>query len=624
MNNYRYVPGVAERDDRRLHGSEITAVVSSCAMTEAAPEADTRPRLILRVVPSQGPSFDHVLESDSLVIGRSSTSDLTLSDRFLSRRHTQIHRAEDGSSGWLVTDLGSHNGTLLNGRRLDAPRRLRLGDHLVLSSTTIRVQSLDGRAAPDVREQVGVSTDSGVRKVLRDATVMLSREALEAASRSSDRESLRKVADRLRLLNEIHDALGRSVALEELFELILDRVFATLRPEQAWILVKEGADSPAAPVGGSGLRAVAARSVNGDQPDPPHSRNLADEVMGRRMAALVVNAETDERFAAAQSLLLSGIKSLLAVPLLAGDESGASTEAPDDVVLGMIVLSSRAHVKLFEEEDLELLVSLASVAALRIRNVALAEEAAERRRLEKELALARRIQERLLPDSLPELEGWSLHAHNVPSRGVSGDYYTLAVLRDGGRDRLWAMIADVSGKGMGASLLTASLEALCAGPLEEGMPPEDVCERVSRHLFERTPPEKYATALLADLDPVAGTLQFCNAGHNPGLLVRQNGEIEHLTTSGPPLGLLPGMAFARREVEVEPGDWVVLYTDGITEASDPDDQEFGIERLEAVCSEHRGEDPDRLADVVGRHLDQFAQGVPYADDRTLVILKRRG
>ena len=589
-------------------------------MTEGASEADSAPnatpQLNLRIMPSQGASFDHVVDVETLVIGRSSTSDLVLPDRFLSRRHTQISRADDGRPGWLVTDLGSHNGTMLNGRRLEAPQPLRPGDVLVLSSTTIRIQSMDGQK-PSGNAATGPASDSGVRKVLRDATVMLSKDVLEEASRSDDRDSLRKVADRLHLLNEIHDALGRSVSLEELFVLILDRVFAALRPEQAWILVK----------GEEALRPVAVRSVDGGRPDPPDSQNLDDEVMGKGMAALVVDAETDERFAAAQSLLVSGIKSLLAVPLLAGEpfnDSSAEGFGTANGVLGMIVLSSRAHIKLFDEDDLELLVSLASVAALRIRNVTLAEEAAERRRLEKELALARRIQERLLPDTLPDLEGWRIHALNVPSRGVSGDYYTL-VLRDVDEEpRLSVMIADVSGKGMAASLLTASLEALCAGPIEEGIAPETICEQVSRRLFARTPPEKYATALIADLEPASGVVHYCNAGHNPGLLVRAEGDIEHLSTSGPPIGLIPELSFAGKYVEMRPGDSLVLYTDGITEAEDPDEEEFGVERLEDVCREHREAEPDALGDAVGRGLDAFARGVPYADDRTLVVLQRLG
>ncbi len=144
----------------------------------------------------------------------------------------------------------------------------------------------------------------------------------------------------------------------------------------------------------------------------------------------------------------------------------------------MIALSSRLQVRQFDEEDLELLVSLASVAALHVRNVALAEEAAERRRMTEELALARRIQVGLLPAALPEVPGWELHGGSVPSREASGDYYLVARREEAGD--CVVMVVDVSGKGIAAALLTASVEALAAGFLELGLAPAEVCDRVCR------------------------------------------------------------------------------------------------------------------------------------------------
>jgi sigma-B regulation protein RsbU (phosphoserine phosphatase) len=300
---------------------------------------------------------------------------------------------------------------------------------------------------------------------------------------------------------------------------------------------------------------------------------------------------------------------VLAAPLLVPD--GA---------LGMIVLSSRLRVRQFTEADLELLVSLASVAALHLRNLALAEESAERRRLEQELALARRIQLALLPASLPEVPGYELLGGNVPSRGVSGDIYTASIHAESGA--LLCYVADVAGKGMGASLLGASLEALAAGPIEVGHEPDDLCLRVSRRLWARTPPEKYATAFVARLEPATHRLSWTNAGHNAALLVRAGGAIERCPATGPPLGLLPNATFAARVTALEPGDLLVVYTDGITEAVDPDDVEFGIDRLEQVLAEHRGEPLAAQRTAIEQTVDRFVRGVPFADDRTLLLLRR--
>jgi serine phosphatase RsbU (regulator of sigma subunit) len=308
-------------------------------------------------------------------------------------------------------------------------------------------------------------------------------------------------------------------------------------------------------------------------------------------------------------MLLSGIRSLVAAPLL--DPEGT---------LGLIVLESRAGVRQFSEEDLELLVSLASVAALHLRNLALAMEAAERRRLQEELALARRIQVALLPDRLPELPGWELYGGNIPSRGVSGDYYEVVTRREGSECVL--MVADISGKGMAASLLTISLQALSIGPIEDGLPPDEICARLSRLLYRRTPLEKYATAFLGVLEPATGRLRYTNAGHNPPLVLRAAGTVEELGATGVPLGLIAQAPYSAGETVLGFGDLLVLYTDGIVEAADPDQNEYGQERLAEICRKGRAEPCAVLADNLARDLDAFARGVPFADDRTLVLARR--
>jgi serine phosphatase RsbU (regulator of sigma subunit) len=306
----------------------------------------------------------------------------------------------------------------------------------------------------------------------------------------------------------------------------------------------------------------------------------------------------------------SGVRSLVAAPLL--DPDGCP---------GMIALNSRAHLRRFSEEDMELLVSLASVAAMRIRNIALAEEAAQRRVLQKELSLAREIQVGLLPERLPELPGFDLQAFNIPSRAVSGDFYQVQE-RFGGRECV-LMLADVSGKGMAASLLTASLEALSAGPIEVGHPPEEICARLSRRLYVRTAPERYATAFVAVLEPATGKLSYANAGHNPALLLRRDGPCEELGATGVPLGLLPTADYAAEERTLGPGDCLVVYTDGVTEAANPTGDEYGMERLEKALREHVGESVPGLVLALEKDLMDFAHGVPFGDDQTLIVLRRR-
>src|SRR5512139_2241634 len=315
----------------------------------------SQPPIRLRVTPPIGEPFEHLCEADALVVGRSSKADLVLSDRFLSRQHARFYREGDD---WMVEDLGSRNTTLLNGRPLAVPARVSPGDLIKLSETVISVEGFDS-APSRPKSEDKVRTSSSDTIVLRSASELLA---------SAERES----AGRLKLLNEVHRALAAPLSLEELLEAILDRTFAYLGPEEAVIFLKK-------PYGG--VERAASRRLPSARGDFFYSRSLESEVAEKGQAALVLDAQTDERFAAAESILSSGVRSLMAAPLL--DSAGS---------LGMIVLSSRIHVRRFSEQDLELLTALGSVAALRIRNLSLAEEAARRRELEKEMSLAREIQ----------------------------------------------------------------------------------------------------------------------------------------------------------------------------------------------------------------------------------------
>lgn len=534
-------------------------------------------------------------DQDEILVGRAEESDIVLADRAASRRHARLVRV---GGAWWIEDLGSRAGTRRNSATLSMREPVSPGDQIGVGTSLLVVERIADRTAPRA-QPISTSGPAPGTSVFMRAADLLS----NSRGADLDTEALRRRADRLELLNEVHRALGRSMALPELLELILDNAWKALAPEEGVIVLRDGPGK---------YRRATARRAPGSRAEALLSRTLHEEVIEKRQAALVCDIAADERFGHAASLMMSGIRSLIAAPLF--DDQGP---------LGMIALDSRAHVRSFTADDLELLTSLASVAALRIRNIALVEESAERRRLEEEIKLARAIQVGLLPRALPELAGWSLHGGSVPSRGVSGDYYLATLRRDGAE--LFGMIVDVSGKGMGAALLTASLEALAASPVQNGMAPGEIAPLVSNLLYSRTPLAKYATALLVSVDlsgAESGRLGFTNAGHNPALLVRADGSVERLGATGPPIGLLAQASFTQQERRLDPGDLLVLYTDGIVEACDPDDEEFGLERLEAFVAARRDAPLETISEGLDQALEEFVRGVPYADDRTLVILRR--
>ncbi len=542
----------------------------------------------LYVKPAEAGAFDFQFNEASLIIGRSRQSDLIVADRFLSRKHARIYK--DGDQ-WLLEDLGSQNGSQLDGRKLKSAEPLAPGSSIRVSDSYINVVSLDGTTG---------ESETGFDSIFIKASTFLEEsveDILEAESAS------RRYVDRLKLLNEVHQALAESISRDGLLELILEKVFAYLQPEEATIFLKKDDNT---------LYSAATRSLPGRVHTSFQSSHLAEEVIEKGMAALVLDVDQDDRFSNAQSIISSGVRSLVAAPLIGSDSPP----------LGMIVMSSRWAVRQFTEEDLALLVSLACVATLRLRNLALAEEAAQRRRLEEELSLARRIQKALLPSALSSPENYSIYAENTPSRGVSGDLYKIQErLGESGRE-LVLFLADVSGKGMSASLLTASLEALCAGPIEDGLSPVHICDKLSKMLYKRTPRERYATAFLAVLEPQTGVVNYTNAGHNPAFVVRVDNEVESLELTGLPLGLLPGETYTSGKIALAAGDLLVIYTDGVTEAANKENEEYGTNRLMRRCLLHRHEPLSDLAGAIKFDLERFAGKNAFSDDRTLILLRR--
>ena len=540
----------------------------------------------LKVTPAEGETFVREVEADSQVIGRSTKCDVSIPDRFLSRRHARLYKKNDQ---WLIEDLGSRNGTFVNGTRIGRPEQVKMGDVLAMSASLVKL----------VGEEQDDSTSTDV--FYKPVSDVLQRTTTPPPSEDSESgRALALYADRLAIVNEVHQALAGSIALGELLDLILDRSFEHLQPEHGAIFLRREDGE---------FEKAAGRSVKGATGELVCSESLVDEVANKGVAALVLDAQTDQRFAAAESMLSAGVRGLIAAPLL--DPKGA---------LGYMMLSSNAAVRQFTEEDLDLLVTLASVAAMRIRNVALGEEAAERRRLEWELKQARQIQVSLFPNALPDISGYELYAGNIPSRGVSGDYYEV-MEREGTGDCV-LLVADVAGKGMSASIITGYLEALTSVPIEAGRDPHEVFQQISGPFCRRTPDNRFATILLAVVDPSTGRLRYANAGHNPGLVIRPSGEVEMLGATGLPLGLISGADYTCRETSLEPGDLLVLYSDGYTEAENPDSEEFGLDRLTSACTSKRADSLQAVARGLEHELEVFTAGSAFGDDRTLVMMRR--
>jgi serine phosphatase RsbU (regulator of sigma subunit) len=246
------------------------------------------------------------------------------------------------------------------------------------------------------------------------------------------------------------------------------------------------------------------------------------------------------------------------------------------------------------------------------------DQSAARARLEREMEVARDIQMELLPKTFPNIPGLDVFAFSVPARQVGGDCYDIIDLGDG---HLAITIGDVAGKGTPAAILMANVQAAVRALSESGIPATSLIEKVNSLVHRSTEESGFITFFYCVLDTQTGHLRYVNAGHNPPCVLRGDGRKDYLDRGGVVIGIMSGMTYEEGETHIGRGDAVVLYTDGITEATNPRDEMYGEARLESVLEEYRGESAREIEERVYTDVKDFTEGAAQADDLTMVIVK---
>jgi sigma-B regulation protein RsbU (phosphoserine phosphatase) len=289
-------------------------------------------------------------------------------------------------------------------------------------------------------------------------------------------------------------------------------------------------------------------------------------------------------------------------------------------VIGLIYVDSRSFIREFTPDDLNLLTVLANVAAIRIEHERLNEvEVRERRRTE-DLQQAAEIQRGILPSIPPRVEGFDVAGHNAASRTVGGDYYDFITHQDG---RLGVVLADVAGKGMAAAMLMSNLQAMVRILAPDRT--DDLAalmSRLDKTVAVNCPSNRFITMFMGIVETGKDELVYCNAGHNPPLVISPDGTVARLAVAGTVLGILPQIGYTEKAHPFLPGDVLAVFSDGVTEAESPAGEEFGDQRLAALLAEHRGESAEQIIALVLEQLQAFTQGAPAADDITLVVMRR--
>ena len=528
------------------------------------------------------------LDRDRITLGRSSANELSYPDDIgLSRQHLAVVR-RDGQ--WTVEDLGSKNGTLLNGVRIEKVMPFVPGDRVSAGHLTIEF------AGPGGANQNTVMFVENKEQFSKSATTVVASLGEVLGSPGDDLNKTTVMMQGTPQMRALIDA-GRELAghrpLAELFPLIMDLSTKAVRAGRGVLMTLDGDQLNVRAAHGEGFQI---------------SSTVRDRVLKGKDSLLIRDAQLDQALRQHMSIVEQKVRSMIAVPLQTNDR-----------VIGLIYVDSPDAIREFTVEDLNLLTVMANIAAIRIEHARLNEIEEAERAMAKDMHQAALIQERLL-GTPPVIEGLDIGAKTIASRAVGGDYYDFIKYPDG---RVGIMVGDVAGKGMPAALLMSSLQARVHVVFEE---PDDLAQKLTRlnkSTCANCPDNRFITFFTCIVDPKTGLMTYANAGHNPPLVVRAKGGFELLSGAGGMiLGILPMSKYQEATVTLDRGDILVLFSDGVTEEVDPNDQQFGEERLAKMVADLRDRPAAEIVQEVHRAVNAFTQGAPAADDITVVVARR--
>ncbi len=527
------------------------------------------------------------LTGERLSVGRSSAAELCFpEDAGLSRQHFAFEAQGDD---WTVQDLGSKNGTFVNNIPLKARLIMKPGDRITAGHLVV-VYSPDAED-PDAGVVVFEGGDSSSPTT---STVVTSLEgALSSQTLAIERAGGPKTASPMQALIRVGQELAENRPIGELFQVILDLAIQSVNAQRGVLLILDGDTLLPKAHKGDGFRISTA---------------VRDRVINEKSSILVRDAQLDDAFKGRMSIVEQKVHTMMAVPLQTKDR-----------IIGLIYVDSPFILREFTKDDLSLLTVMANVAGIKIENARLAEVEESERIMKRDLSQAAEIQRRMLPEGAPEVPRADLAGFNAACRTVGGDYYDFFPYPDG---RVAMTLGDVSGKGMPASIMMAELHARVQMLAEEPGDLGDFMTRLNKATCVKCPSNRFITFFFCVLDLNSGELRFANAGHNPPILVRANGDAQMLEGGGPVLGILPDAPYSEQLECLNPGDMLVLYSDGVTEANNPDYDEYGEDRfVEVLQRDHKAPAAD-IVEAVTKSLAEFTSGAPQADDITLAVAKR--
>ncbi|MEO1970672.1 MAG: SpoIIE family protein phosphatase [Pirellulaceae bacterium] len=527
---------------------------------------------------------------DTQTLGRHPDCEIVIEVGAVSRQHARVSSTPK-EGVYVVEDLGSRNGTFLNGQAVAEPTSLKDGDRIRICDVEFSYLATQPAHTLDLGDasSLNVLLDDSRSNV----TIM---SKLEVSTRGSVQLTASAEA-KLEALLDINRSLAKALSLDDVLPEVLNSLFRIfLQADRGFIVLDEG---------GELIPRWTKSRREGDGESIRISRTVVREVMNSGEAILSADAVADERFEMSQSVADFRIRSMMCAPLL--DNEGKA--------IGVLQVDTLDQNKRFTSDDLGVLASVASQAAIAIDNAWMHEAAIHQQAVERDLQLARDVQQSFLPDLLPEVPGYRFYHYYSPANHVGGDFYDYIELPDG---RLAIIVADVVGHGIAAAMLMAKFAAESRFCLASGGRPADAVSKLNDRMC-LLDLDRFVTMILVILDAESNKITIVNAGHMEPICRHKDGEVVELATScrGIPIGIMDGFDYEQAEHTLLDGDRLFLYTDGINETMDPAGKCFGIERVRDWMSQMHGDVKEESERLIAE-LDQFRSSDAQFDDMCMV------
>lgn len=552
-------------------------------------------RLVVESGENEGMIFP--LSETVISVGRGPENSIQIIDSHMSRNHSLLIMNE---GAWFLRDLGSKNGTQLNGQLIQSDQLLSNGDQVRIGDTLFSYEQENG-AIPARELSAGFRMFNDEGMVVPSHVLKMNEEHGEAGEPAGAFIMPSPDVDRLNALYQVSDVISSVLDLNELMEKIIDLVQQFLSPDRAAILLYDEHYNVLLP--------KAIRYPADYKDDIVVSNSIIDRAVSEQVAVLVSDAPRDFRFKSSDSIVIQRIHSAICAPLVYKHE-----------VLGVLYLDRRYPARSYQEKDLRLVGGIALQAAMAIANSRLHGRLLEQHAQDRELAIARTIQENLLPKAIPALPGFEISGFSHPALMVGGDYFDVIPLADG---RYVVAIADVSGKGVPAALLISAVRA--AVQIEvRGLKDDNLVEiidRLNQMVCRDTSGNMFVTMVLGLLDPEPRSFRYVNAGHVHPILFLPDGRTEILDTGGCFLGIMPGMTFDQGSVTLPLGSTLIMYSDGVTDMMNPQRDMFGMHRLMDLLTAIQPLQVDMICQKMEEAALDFRSGAEPFDDFTFLALK---